>query len=109
MNKQVQEIRTDVLRTAYNQVKELADTIDKTLRKTIEQLCDEQGTLTDEQGTLLGRTFYWILTSRRELNKTFDALWEWQYYLYNPQDRLELPDKVHKDLDESDKTSNTNQ
>ncbi len=64
----------DVLRyTAYDQAKDLADALDKTL------------------------------------HKTFATLWEWQYDLNRTRDRaerMEQLDKALKELDESDKTDN---
>lgn len=96
MNKQVQDATTDVLRTAYTQAKGLADTIDKTLRKTLEQLSDETDDLTEKQAILMHKAFYWIITSRRELKEAFNALWRWQYCIDNPQERQERQDKQYQ-------------
>ena len=136
MNKQVQEITTDVTDTgeielvrydwtpddkcfsrhadvlrdmAYDQATDLADAIDKTLRKTIEQLVDETDDLTDEEEVLLSKAFYSMHKARRALHKTFDTLWEWQLVADRTPERMAQLDKALKDLDESDKTSNINQ
>lgn len=104
MNKQIQEITTDVTETgeielvrydwtpdkedfprhadvlrytAYDQADDLADAFDKTLRKTVEQLCDETDDLTDEEEALLSKAFYSMHKARRALHKTFETLWEW--------------------------------
>lgn len=104
----------DVLRyIAYDQAKDLAGALDETLRKTIEQLCDETDDITDEEEGLLSKTFYLMHKARRALHKTFDTLWEWQYDLdRSPEraiERMAQLDKALKELDESDKTSNINQ
>lgn len=140
MNKQVQEITTDVTETgeiqlvqydwtpdkedfprhadvlrdiAYDQAKDLAGALDETLRKTVEQLVDETGDLTDEEEALLSRIFYLMHKARRALHKTFDTLWEWRNELdHSPEraiERMAQLDKALKDLEESDKTSNINQ
>lgn len=140
MNKQVQEITTDVTETgeielvrydwtpdeedfprhadvlrytAYDQTKDLTDALDKTLRKTIEQLCDETDDLTDEEEALLSRIFYLMHKARRALHKTFDTLWEWRNELdRSPEraiERMAQLDKALKELDESNNTSNINQ
>lgn len=133
MNKQVQEVTTDVTKTgeielvrydwtpdkasfprhadvlrytAYNQTKDLADALDKTLRKTIEQLCDETDDLTDEEEALLSKAFYSMHKARRALHKTFGALWEWHIAVDPTRGRMAQVDKALKDLEESDKTSN---
>lgn len=139
MDKQVQEVTTDVTETgeiqlvqydwtpdkasfprhadvlrdiAYDQAKDLAGALDETLRKTVEQLCDETDDLTDEEEVLLSKAFYSVHKARRALHKTFDTLWKWQYDLNRTRDRaerMEQLDKALKDLEESDKTSNINQ
>lgn len=136
MNKQVQEITTDVtdtgeielirydwtpdkedfprhadvLRyTAYDQADDLADAFDKTLRKTVEQLCDETDDLTDEEEALLSKAFYSMHKARRALHKTFETLWEWHLVADRTPEPLAQLDKALKDLEESDKTSNINQ
>ena len=137
MDKQVQEITTDVTETgkielvrydwtpdkedfprhadvlrdiAYDQAKDLTDAIDETLRKTIEQLCDETDSLTDEEEAQLSKAFYSMHKARRALHKTFDTLWEWRNELdHSPEraiERMAQLDKALKELEESDKTSN---
>lgn len=101
----------DVLRyTAYDQARDLTDALDKTLRKTVEQLVDETDDLTDEEEALLSRIFYSMHKARRALHKTFDALWEWHNELdRSPEraiERMAQLDKALKELDESDKPSN---
>lgn len=139
MNKQVQEITTNVTETgeiqlvqydwtpdkedfprhadvlrdiAYDQAKDLAGALDETLRKTVEQLVDETDDLTDEEEARLRRIFYLMHKARRALHKTFDTLWEWQYDLNRTRDsaeRMEQLDKALQELEESDNTSNINQ
>lgn len=136
MNKQVHEITTDVTETgeikllqyswtpdkasfprhadvlrymAYDQAKDLADAIDKTLRKTIEQLVDETDDLTHEEEVRLSKVFYSMHKARRALHKTFDTLWEWHLAVDPTLERMAQLNKALKDLEESDKTSNTNQ
>lgn len=97
----------DMLRyTAYDQAKDLVDAIDKTLRKTIEQLCDETDELTDQEEVLLSNAFFSMHKARRALHKTFDTLWEWHLAVDRTPERMEQLDKALKELDESDKTSN---
>lgn len=130
MNKQVQEITTNVTETgeiqlvqydwtpdkasfprhadvlrymAYNQAKDLADAIDKTLSKTVEQLCDETDDLTDEEEALLSKAFYLMHKARRALHKTFDTLWEWHIAVGRTSERMAQLDKALKDLEESDR------
>lgn len=136
MNKQVQEVTTDVTDTgeielirydwapdkasfprhadvlrymAHDQTKDLADAIDKTLRKTIEQLVDETDDLTHEEEVRLSKIFYLMHKARRALHETFDTLWEWQLAVDRTPARMAQLDKALKDLEESDKTSNINQ
>lgn len=131
MNKQVQEITTDVTETgeiqlvqydwtpdkasfprhadvlrymAYDQADDLADAFDKTLRKTIEQLVDETDDLTDEEESLLSKAFYSMHKARRTLHKTFETLWEWHLVADRTPERMEQLDKALKDLDESDRS-----
>lgn len=134
MDKQVQEITTNVTETgkielvrydwtpdkasfprhadvlrymAYDQAKDLADALDKTLRKAVEQLCDETDDLTDDEEALLSKIFYSMHKARRALHKTFDTLWEWRNELdRSPEraiERMARLDKALKDLEESDK------
>lgn len=132
MNKQVQEITTnvtetgeielirydwtpdkedfprhaDVLRyTAYDQADDLADAFDKTLRKTVEQLCDETDDLTDLEKSRLNEIYTTMHRAYTALKDTISGLWEWHL----SADRMEQLDKALKDLEESDKTSNINQ
>lgn len=130
MDKQVQEVTTDVTETgeiqlvqyswtpdkasfprhadvlrsmAYDQAKDLTEAINKTLRKTIEQLCNEADTITHEEEELLSKAFYAMHKARRALHKTFDALWEWQLVADRTPERMGQLDKALKDLDESDR------
>lgn len=130
MNKQVQEITTDVtdtgeielirydwapdkasfprhadvLRyTAYDQAKDLADAIDKTLVKTLDQLLDETDNITGEEKALLSKAFFSMHKARRALHKTFGALWEWQLVADRTPERMAQLDKALKDLEESDR------
>lgn len=100
----------DVLRdVAFDQARDLASALDKTLRKTIEQLCDETDSLTDDEEGRLSKAFYSMHKARRALHKTYEALWEWQYDLEDHKraiERMEQLDKALKELDESDKTDN---
>ena len=136
MNKQIQEVTTDVTETgdielirydwtpdkedfprhadvlramAYNQAKDLTDAIDKTLVKTLDQLLDETGNITGEEVALLSKAFFSMHKARRALHKTFGALWEWHLVADRTPERLAQLDKALKDLEESDKTSNINQ
>lgn len=92
----------DVLRDiAYDQAKDLAGALDETLRKTIEQLCDETDSLTDEEEAQLSKIFYSMHKARRALHKTFDTLWEWHLVADRTPERMEQLDKALKDLEES--------
>lgn len=104
MNKQVQEVTTDVTETgeielirydwtpdkedfprhadvlrymAYDQADDLADAFDKTLRKTIEQLCDETDDLTYDEERRLRKIYATMHRAHTALKDTFGALWEW--------------------------------
>lgn len=136
MDKQVQEITTDVTNTgeielirydwtpdkedfprhadvlrymAYNQAKDLADAIDKTLSKTLDQLLDETDNITSEEEACLKQAFYSTCKAQRALNKTFGALWEWHVTVDRTPARMAQLDKALKDLEERDKTDNINQ
>lgn len=63
--------------TAYNQAKDLADTIDETLRKTIILLDNARAGLTGEEETLLNKIVDTTIEAQRASYKTLDALWEW--------------------------------
>lgn len=133
MNKQVQEITTDVTDTgeielirydwtpdkedfprhadvlrsmAYDQSKDLADAIDKTLVKTCDQLLDETDNITGEEEACLKQAFYSTCKAQRALHKAFGALWEWHVAVDPTPGRMAQLDKALKDLEESDKTSN---
>ena len=133
MNKQVQEITTDVTDTgeikllqyswtpdkasfprhadvlrsmAYDQAKDLADAIDKTLVKTLDQLLDETDNLIGEEEACMKQAFYSTCKAQRALHKTFGALWEWHIAVDPTRGRMAQVDKAIKDLEESDKTSN---
>ena len=133
MNKQVHEITTDVTETgeikllqyswtpdkasfprhadvlrsmAYDQAKDLADAIDKTLVKTCDQLLDETDNITGEEEACLKQAFYSTCKAQRALHKAFGALWEWHVAVDPTPGRMAQLDKALKDLEESDKTSN---
>lgn len=133
MNKQVQEITTDVTETgeiklvqyswtpdkasfprhadvlrsmAYDQAKDLADAIDKTLVKTLDQLLDETDNLIGEEEACMKQAFYSTCKAQRALHKAFGALWEWHIAVDPTPGRMAQLDKALKDLEESDKTSN---
>lgn len=130
MSKQVQEITTNVTETgeielirydwtpgkesfprhadvlrymAYNQAKDLADAIDKTLSKTLDQLLDETDNITGEEEACLKQAFYSTCKAQRALHKTFGALWEWHIAVGRTQKRMVQIDKALKDLEESGK------
>ena len=63
--------------TAYDQAKDLANTIDETLRKTIILLDNARAGLTGEEEELLDKIVDTTLEAQRAIYKTFDALWEW--------------------------------
>lgn len=136
MNKQIQEVTTDVTETgdiklvqydwtpddesfprhadvlramAYNQAKDLADAIDKTLLETVEQLCDETDDLTGEEQARLNEIYATTHRAQTALNDTISALWEWHLAVDRTPERMEQLDNALKDLDESDKTDNINQ
>lgn len=129
MNKQVQEITTDVTETgeiqlvqydwtpdkasfprhadvlrymAYNQAKDLADAIDKTLSKTVEQLCDETDDLTDEEQARLNEIYTTMHRAYTALKDTISGLWEWHIAVDRTPERMAQLDKALKDLEESD-------
>lgn len=100
----------DVLRdVAFDQAKDLSDALDKTLRKTIEQLCNEVDDLTYDEERRLRKTYYLMHKARRALHETFDTLWEWHLAVDRTREFREQTEKALEDLDESDKTSNINQ
>lgn len=127
MNKQIQEVTTDVTETgesklvqndwtpddkgsprnadvlrlmAYNQARALADAIDKTLCKTIEQLYNETDDLTHDEEEWLCKAFYLMHTARRALNKTFGTLLEWRLTVECTPERMEQLSKALQELDE---------
>lgn len=133
MNKQVQEISTDVtdtgeielvrydwtpdkedfprhadvLRyTAYDQAKDLTDALDKTLCNTIEQLHEEQDDLTGEEQSRLNEIYTTMHRAYTTLKDTISGLWEWHVAVDRTPERMAQLDKALKDLEESDKTSN---
>lgn len=63
--------------TAYDQAKDLAETIDETLRKTIILLDNARAGLTGEEETLLNKIVDTTIEAQRASYKTLDALWEW--------------------------------
>lgn len=97
----------DVLRyTAYNQVKDSADAIDKTLLETVEQLYDELDDLTGEEQARLNEIYATMHRARTALKDTVSALWEWHIAVDRTPERMAQLNKALKDLEESDKTSN---
>lgn len=136
MDKQVQEITTDVTETgeiklvsyewtpdkasfprhadvlrymAYDQAKDLADALDKTLLETVEQLCDETDDLTYDEERRLRKIYATMHRAHTALKDTFGALWEWHQVVERTREFREQTEKALKGLDESDKTSNINQ
>lgn len=136
MNKQVQEITTDVTETgeielirydwtpdkedfprhadvlrytAYDQAKDLTDALDKTLCNTIEQLYEEQDDLTGVEQSRLNEIYLTMHRAHTALKDTISGLWEWHVAVGRTPERMAQLDKALKDLDESDKTSNINQ
>lgn len=133
MNKQVQEITTDVTETgeiklirydwtpdsedfprhadvlrdiAYDQAKDLTSALDKTLCNTIEQLHEEQDDLTGEEQSRLNEIYTTMHRAYTALKDTISGLWEWQYDLNRTRDsaeRMAQLDKALKELEESDK------
>lgn len=97
--------------TAYDEAKNLAETIDETLRKTITLLDNARAGLTGEEESLLDKIVDTTLEAQRAIYKTFDGLQEWNQLDGRKalNERMEQLDKALKDLEESDKTSNTNQ
>lgn len=133
MNKQIQEITTnvteageielvqyewtpdkvdfprhaDVLRyTAYDQAKDLTDALDKTLYDTIEQLYEEQDDLTGEEQARLDEIYTTMHRAHTALKDTVSGLWEWHASEEMLRARLDKLARAIKALDESDKTSN---
>lgn len=136
MDKQVQEITTNVTETgkielvsyewtpdkasfprhadvlrymAYDQAKDLADALDKTLLETVEQLCDETDDLTYDEERRLRKIYATMHRAHTALKDTFGALWEWHQVVERTREFREQTEKALKGLDESDKTSNINQ
>lgn len=136
MNKQVQEITTDVtdtgeielirydwtpdkedfprhadvLRyTAYDQAKDLTSALDKTLCNTIEQLHEEQDDLTGEEQARLDEIYTTMHRAYTALKDTISGLWEWHVAVDRTPARMAQLDKALKDLEESDNTDNINQ
>ena len=68
----------DVLRyTAYDQAKDLTDALDKTLCNTIEQLYEEQDDLTGEEQARLNEIYTTMHRAHTALKDTVSGLWEW--------------------------------
>lgn len=136
MDKQVQEITTDVTETeeielvsyewtpdkasfprhadvlryiAYDQAIDLASALDKTLCNTIEQLHEEQDDLTGVEQSRLNEIYTTMHRAQTAFDDTVDALWEWHIAVDRTPARMAQLDKALKDLEESDKTSNINQ
>ncbi len=63
--------------TAYNQAKDLADTIDETLRKTIILLDNARAGLTDEEEALLDKIVDASHRAHTALQETFGTLRDW--------------------------------
>ena len=129
MNKQVQEITTDVTDTgeikllqyswtpdkasfprhadvlrymAYDQTKDLTDALDKTLYNTIEQLHEEQDDLTGVEQARLNEIYTTMHRAYTALKDTISGLWEWHIAVDRTPERMAQLDKALKDLDESD-------
>lgn len=100
----------DVLRyMAYDQAKDLADALDKTLLETVEQLCDETDDLTYDEERRLRKIYATMHRAHTALKDTFGALWEWHQVVERTREFREQTEKALKELDESDKTDNINQ
>ncbi len=129
MNKQVQEITTDVTETgeiqlvqydwtpdkedfprhadvlrytAYDQAKDLASALDKTLCNTIEQLCAETDDLTYDEERRLRKIYATMHRAHTALKDTFGALWEWHQVVDRTREFRKQTEKALKDLEESD-------
>ena len=129
MNKQVQEITTDVTETgeiklvlydwtpdkedfprhadvlrytAYDQAKDLTDALDKTLCNTIEQLHEEQDDLTGVEQARLNEIYTTMHRAYTAREDTISGLWEWHIAVDRTPERMAQLDKALKDLDESD-------
>lgn len=97
----------DVLRyTAYDQAKDLTDALDKTLCNTIEQLYEEQDDLTGEEQARLDEIYNTMHRAHTALKDTVSGLWEWHASEEMLRARLDKLARAIKALDESDKTSN---
>lgn len=130
MDKQVQEITTNVTETgkielvsyewtpdkasfprhadvlrymAYDQAKDLADALDKTLLETVEQLCDETDDLTYDEERRLRKIYATMHRAHTALKDTFGALWEWHQVVERTREFREQTEKALKGLDESDR------
>lgn len=130
MDKQVQEITTNVTETekielvsyewtpdkasfprhadvlrymAYDQAKDLADALDKTLLETVEQLCDETDDLTYDEERRLRKIYATMHRAHTALKDTFGALWEWHQVVDRTREFREQTEKALKGLDESDR------
>lgn len=87
----------DVLRyTAYDQAKDLTDALDKTLRKTIEQLCDETDDLTYDEERRLRKIYATMHRAHTALKDTFGALWEWHQVVDRTREFREQTEKALK-------------
>ncbi|WP_300970097.1 hypothetical protein [Porphyromonas vaginalis] len=127
MHKQIQEVTTDVTETgeiklvqydwtpddesfprhadvlrdvAFDQARDLASALDKTLRKTIEQLCSETDDLTQDEERWLRKTVFSMIIARRALQETGDTLWEWRLVVDRTREFREQTEKALKGLDE---------
>ena len=97
----------DVLRDiAYDQAKDLASALDKTLYNTIEQLHEEQGDLTGVEQARLSEIYATMHRAYTALEDTISGLWKWHLAVDRTPERMAQLDKALKELDESDKTSN---
>lgn len=130
MNKQIQEVTTDVTEegeiqlvqydwtaddesfprhadvlrdVAFDQAKDLASALDKTLRKTIEQLCDETNDLTYDEERRLRKIYATMHRAHTALKDTFGALWEWHQVVDRTREFRKQTEKALKGLDESDR------
>lgn len=133
MNKQIQEVTTDVTEegeiklvqynwtaddetfprhadvlrdVAFDQAKDLTDALDKTLCNTIEQLHEEQNDLTGVEQSRLNEIYTTMHRAYTALKDTISGLWEWHLAVDRTPERMAQLDKALQELDESDKTSN---
>ena len=97
--------------TAYNQARDLAQDCRTLLGDTIGLLDHARVGLSDEEEALLDKIVDASRRAHTALQETFNELQEWNQVVGRKalNERMAQLDKALKDLEESDKTSNTNQ